>query len=101
MKELIALIAFLVLFFWNLILGLGLASPDNTYDYPSLKCTISTSFTYFKEAYNERNLFGIVLTSIVVFGSIPGFVLALIFSVCCEIGRFFVYIWNLGNKKEN
>lgn len=98
MKELIFLILFLVLFFWNLILALGVSAKN--YYYPSLKETTSNSFIYFKEMYNKRNLFGIVLTSIVVFCSIPGFVLALIISVCCEVGKICMYIWKLGNKKE-
>ena len=94
--------AFVVgVFIWDLILAAVLITPDRCWDNPKLKNTISTSFTYLKDIYDGRNLFGIVLSTIIVLISAPSFIFALIFSLFFEVCGLLVFVWNLGNKKEN
>lgn len=100
-KEIMISVLFVALIFWSVILALGLSAPAKAYDNPSFKETIYDSFTYLKESFCDRNLFGIVLSSFVVFVSIPGFILALAISLFFEFCGLLVFIWKLGNKKES
>lgn len=99
-KEIMIYVLFIALIFWNVILAAGISSPAKAYNNPSLKETVWTFIIYLKDLFDGRNLFGIALSSIVIFVSIPGFILALVVSLFFEICGLLVFIWNLGNKKE-
>lgn len=75
------------------LLYIVVKSNDNcTTIYKELKEWIS-------EIFYHKNLFGKILSCLVIIVFMPGIIMALSFNILSYIIMLFRWIWNLGNKK--
>lgn len=54
---------------------------------------------WISEIFYHKNLFGKILSCLVIIVFIPGIIMALSFNILLYITMLFRWIWNLGNKK--
>ena len=55
---------------------------------------------YIKELFDERNVFGKILSSVIFIIGVPAFLITILIQLFVSAIRFSIKIWNLGNKKQ-